>query len=76
VSFEGQQMEYCSVVPKEHYQIIKEAMWEKLQQNAEVKRIVIATGDLKLRPDHHAEGCMAMEWRYYDIWMEFRALLK
>jgi predicted NAD-dependent protein-ADP-ribosyltransferase YbiA (DUF1768 family) len=75
VSFEGQQIEYCSLVPKEHYQIIKEAMWEKLQQNPEVKRIVIATGDLKLRPDHHSEGCLALEWRYYDIWMEFRTLL-
>jgi hypothetical protein len=48
VTFEGQQMEYCSLTPKLHHQLIKEAMWEKLQQNPEVKRIVLATGDLKL----------------------------
>jgi predicted NAD-dependent protein-ADP-ribosyltransferase YbiA (DUF1768 family) len=76
VSFEGSQMEYCSILPKEHYQLIKEAMWEKLQQNAEAKRILLATGDLKLRPDHHPDSCLALEWRYYDIWMEFRSILK
>ncbi len=76
VTFEGQQMVYCSETPALHYQIIKEAMWEKVQQNPEVKAILLSTGDLKLRPDHHADGCKALEWRYYDIWMEFRALLR
>jgi predicted NAD-dependent protein-ADP-ribosyltransferase YbiA (DUF1768 family) len=75
VTFENESMVYCSVEKGLHYQLIKEAMIEKLQQNPEVKRILKATGDLILRPDHHAEGCQAPEWKYYQVWMEIRAEL-
>lgn len=76
VTYQGQQMVYCSVVKGFHYELIKRAMWEKVNQNAEVKRILLQTGDLILRPDHHAEGCPAPEWRYYDVWMEIRNQLQ
>ena len=56
-----------------HYRLIKEAMREKLLQNSEVKRILLATGNLILKPDHHNEGCQAPEWKYYELWMELRA---
>lgn len=73
VTFEGQQMVYCSVEKGLHYQLIKEAMIEKFNQNAEVKRILKLTGNLILKPDHHAEGCQAPEWKYYELWMEIRS---
>lgn len=72
VTYQGHRMVYCQSTPGEHYRLIKEAMRAKLEQNPEVKRILKATGDLILRPDHHAEGCPAPEWRYYDLWMELR----
>ena len=75
VTFEGTPMVYCSIEKGLHYQLIKEAMIEKLHQNSEVKRILKATGNLILRPDHHSEGCQAPEWKYYQVWMEIRAEL-
>ena len=39
--------------PGEHYDLIVEATREKVRQNPEVKRVLLATGDLVLKPDHH-----------------------
>lgn len=75
VTFEGEKMTYCSVTPGPHYRFIKEAMLAKLNQNPEVKRILKATGDLILRPDHQPSGCGAPEWKYHEVWMELRHLL-
>ncbi len=76
VSFEGEAFTYCSLTKGPHYRIIREAMKEKLLQNAEVKRILLATGDLILRPDHFHESCQAPEWNYHELWMEIRAELQ
>ncbi len=38
-----------------------------------VKRILLATGDLKLRPDHIEEPNAPPEWKYYEIWMQIRS---
>ncbi len=75
VSYQGTRMTYCSVEKGLHYELIKRAMIEKVNQNPEVKRILLLTGDLILRPDHHAEGCQAPEWKYYELWMEIRSNL-
>ncbi len=75
VTFEGIQMVYCTLEPGLHYELILDAMRAKLKQNPEVKRILLATGDLILRPDHHDEGCKAQEWKYYELWMILRAEL-
>jgi predicted NAD-dependent protein-ADP-ribosyltransferase YbiA (DUF1768 family) len=72
VSFEGKKITYCSTTPAEHYQLIREAMLAKLEQNPDVKQILLATGNLKLRPDHIEEDCRAPEWKYYQLWMEIR----
>lgn len=76
VTYQGQQMTYCSVTPGLHFEIIRRAMWEKIKQNPEVKRILLLTGDLILRPDHFGEGCQAPEWRYYELWMEIRSQIQ
>jgi hypothetical protein len=51
-------------------------MRAKLEQNPKVREILLATGDLILRPDHITEPDDPPEWRYYDIWMEIRAELR
>ncbi len=76
VTFEGETMTYCSLEKGLHYKLIVDAMRAKLEQNPEVKRILLATGDLILKPDHHNEGCQAPEWAYYQVWMDLRAELK
>ena len=55
VSFEGKHFEYKPAVPGEHYKLIVAATWAKVNQNAEVKRVLLSTGDLILKTDHYKE---------------------
>lgn len=52
VTYNGKRFPYRSQTPGEHYRLIVAAMRAKLEQNPEVKRILLATGDLILKPDH------------------------
>ena len=72
VSFEGKKMTYCSEKPGEHFFLIKEAMIKKFRYNPEVRRVLLATGQLKLKPDHTEGECQAPEWKYYELWMDIR----
>jgi predicted NAD-dependent protein-ADP-ribosyltransferase YbiA (DUF1768 family) len=76
VTFEGKKMRYRPAEPGEHYRLIVEATREKLRQNPEVKRVLLATGDLKFKPDHHQEPNAPAAWRYYDILMDIRSQLR
>jgi predicted NAD-dependent protein-ADP-ribosyltransferase YbiA (DUF1768 family) len=76
VSFEGEKMTYCSLVPEKHFSLIKEAMTKKLRYNSEVRRVLLATGNLKLKPDHITGTCQAPEWKYYEIWEDIRQELQ
>ena len=76
VSFEGKHFEYKPAAPGEHYQLIVAATWEKVKQNPEVKKVLLATGDLILKPDHHQEPNAPAAWRYYEILMQIRQSLK
>ncbi len=71
-TYNGARFPYRSATPGEHYRLIVAAMRAKLEQNPEVKRILLATGDLILRPDHHGEVNPPPEWKYYEIWMQLR----
>jgi predicted NAD-dependent protein-ADP-ribosyltransferase YbiA (DUF1768 family) len=73
VSFEGRRFAYRSARPGRHHRLILAAMREKLRQNPEVRRVLLSTGDLVLRPDHHQESDAPPEWRYCEIWMRMRA---
>jgi len=75
-SFEEKRFPYRSMKPGEHYRIIVEAMREKVRQNTEVKEILLATGDLILKPDHHEEPNAPPEWHYYEILMQIRSNLQ
>jgi tetratricopeptide (TPR) repeat protein len=75
VTFEGRRMPYRSKKKGEHYALIVEAMRAKLEQNPEVRKILLSTGDLILRPDHIQEADAPPEWQYFQIWMDLRAEL-
>lgn len=75
-SFEGRHFVYRSPRPGEHYRLIVAATREKVKQNAEVRRVLLATGGLVLRPDHHQEPDAPPEWRYFEILMRIRADLR
>ena len=76
VSFEGKRFEYKPAVPGEHYKLIVAATWEKVKQNPEVKKVLLSTGDLILKPDHHQEPNAPAAWAYYEILMQIRKELQ
>jgi hypothetical protein len=76
VTFEGKQIEYRPATPGEHYQLIVAATWAKVNQNADVRRVLLATGDLILKPDHHSEPNAPAAWRYYEILTTIRSALQ
>jgi predicted NAD-dependent protein-ADP-ribosyltransferase YbiA (DUF1768 family) len=76
VTFEGKRFPYRSKQNGVHYRLIVEAMRAKLAQNPEVRRVLLSTGDLILRPDHIEEPDPPAEWLYFRIWMDFRKELQ
>jgi predicted NAD-dependent protein-ADP-ribosyltransferase YbiA (DUF1768 family) len=76
VTFEGKRFEYRPSEPGEHYRLIVEATREKVRQNPEVQRVLLATGDLILKPDHHQGKNPPAAWRYYDILTNIRQELR
>ena len=76
VTFEGKRVEYKPAIPAEHYRLIVAATREKVRQNPKVKKALLATGDLVLKPDHHQEPDAPAAWRYYEILMQIRTELQ
>lgn len=76
VTFKGKRMEYKPNVPGKHYRLIVEATWEKVRQNPEVQKVLLATGDLILKPDHYQEPNAPAAWKYYEILTEIRSKLQ
>lgn len=76
VTFAGRQMEYRSAVPGRHYKLIVAATWAKVRQNPPVKKVLLATGDLILKPDHHEEPNAPPEWHYFEILTQIRTKLQ
>ena len=76
VTFEGRRMEYKPTTPGGHYQLIVEATHEKVRQNPKVQKILLATGNLILKPDHHQPPDAPAAWRYYEILTMIRSELQ
>ena len=76
VSFEGKRFEYKPAVPGEHYKLIVAATWAKVNQNPQVKKVLLLTGDLILKPDHHQEPNAQAAWRYFEILTMIRGQLQ
>lgn len=75
-TFEGKRFPYRSAKPGVHYRLIVEATRAKVDQNPDVKRVLLATGDLILKPDHHGEPNPPPEWKYYEILTHIRTELQ
>ena len=76
VTFEGKRLEPRSTTSDEYYKLIMEATREKVRQNPKVQKVLLATGDLILKPDHHQEPDAAPAWRYYEILTTIRTELQ
>ena len=76
VTFEGKQMEYRFPGQGDFYQLIVAATREKVRQNPDVQKVLLATGELILKPDHHQETNAPAAWRYFEILTEIRTELQ
>lgn len=76
VTFAGKQFEYKPEKPGEHYRLIVAVTREKVRQNPEVRKVLLATGDLILKPDHHQGSNPPPAWRYYEILTQIRTELQ
>jgi len=76
VTFEGKRLEPRSTTSDEFYKLIVVVTREKVRQNPEVQKVLLATGDLVLKPDHHQEPDAAPAWRYYEILTSIRTELQ
>ena len=76
VTFEGRKFDYRTAETGEHYELIVAATLEKIRQNPEVKKILLATGNLILKPDHHQEPNASPAWRYFEILTAIREELR
>ena len=76
VTFEGRKIEYRTPERGEFYRLIVAATREKVRQNPDVKRVLLATGDLVLKADHHQEPNAPAAWRYYEILTQIRSELQ
>lgn len=76
VSFGGKRMIYKTPEKGEHYQFIRELMLAKARTNEHVKKVLLSTGGLILRADHHQGDSASPAWLYHEIWMEIRAELQ
>jgi predicted NAD-dependent protein-ADP-ribosyltransferase YbiA (DUF1768 family) len=72
VTYQGRQLPYRVLEKGEHYQLILRATWAKLNQNPDVKRLLLKTGDLVLRPDHLQKPETPPAWKYFQIYMDIR----
>jgi hypothetical protein len=76
VSFAGKHFEYRTPQPGEHYALIVEATRAKVRQNPEMEKVLLATGDLGLRPDHKQASDAPAAWRYHEILTQIRRELR
>jgi hypothetical protein len=76
VTFEGHKMECKPPQPGDHYRLIVAATWQKVLQNPEVRRVLLSTGNLVLKPDHYQEPDAPAAWRYYEILTDIRTRLQ
>ena len=76
VSFEADVFDYRPSVPGEHYRLVVAATRAKVKQNPEVKKVLLSTGDLIMKPDHHQEPNAPAAWRYFEILTQIRSELQ
>ncbi len=72
VSYKGEQMPYRVLEKARHYDLILAATREKLAQTEGLKELLLKTGTLQLKPDHHQGEDTPPAWKYYEIWMLLR----
>ncbi len=72
VTFQGRRMTYRTPERGAQHDLIAAATRAKVDQNTDVRDVLLSTGDLILRPDHHQPPDAPPAWRYHEILMMIR----
>jgi len=72
VSYQGQRFEPKASGAQTHYELIYRASLAKVEQNSDVRAILVKTGNLKLLPDHHQAADVTPAYKFFDIYMKIR----
>lgn len=75
ISYRGERLRFKGPDQARHYELILAASRAKVAQNPRVREVLLATGDLVLKPDHVQEDDATPAWRYFEIYMKIRAEL-
>lgn len=75
ITYQGEKIEYKGKDQNRHYEIIFAATKAKIDQNPDVKDLLIKTGDLILLPDHDQGPNPLPSYQYYNILMDIRSSL-
>ena len=76
ITFAGDRIFYKGADQMKHFRIIREISWAKIRQNRRVRKVLLSTGDLVLRPDHHQRPNSPPAYKYFDIYMKIRSDLQ
>lgn len=76
ITFMGEKIDYKGKGCDRHYEIVEAATRAKIDQNPAVKKVLLSTGDLILKPDHHEDKEAKKAWHYYEIYMKLRKELQ
>ena len=74
ITYQGQKINYKTDGVMEHYKIIYRASLNKVNQNPELKVLLMKTAGLTLLPDHTQYPGQTPAYEYYNIYMKIRAL--
>jgi predicted NAD-dependent protein-ADP-ribosyltransferase YbiA (DUF1768 family) len=72
VTYRGEKIEYGGADKMKHYDIMLRASRAKVAAHADIKEVLLQTGDLKLLPDHKTYPDSPPAYHYYDIYMKIR----
>lgn len=73
VTYKGEKIYYAGIDQDKHYQIMLRASRAKLENNPQIKNVLMSTKTLKLLPDHAQQPGAPPAYQYYDIYMKLRA---
>lgn len=72
VTYKGEKIYYAGVDQDKHYDIMLRASRAKLENNPQIKAVLMSTKNLKLMPDHVQQDNAPPAYGYFDIYMKLR----
>ena len=76
VSFQGERIEYLGAGHERYAELVEEASLAKLRQDPQLERLLLSTGDLRLRPDYRSKADTVPASLYCEVWTRIRARLR